>query len=157
MKKVVRFILKSISILALSFVAMVLGLFILLYSMHTVRPSVSQLEKACGVRFPSFTITDKEVNVGNCFNYEYTVTFRKSPGPEVWERIEYLCEHGKTIYDFETGESYNPWSRHGGNYVFSIENADDHGGYHFPPNVRWMTLRLSKDSDAMYIRYSLDD
>lgn len=157
MKKIVRFILKSISILAMSLVALVLGLFMLLYSMHTVRPSVSQLEKACGVRFPAFTIDNKEMGVGSSYNYEYTVTFRKSPGPEVWERIEYLCEHGNTIYVFETGESYNPWSRHGGNYVFSIENADDHGGYHFPPNVRWMTLRLSKDSDAMYIRYSLDD
>ena len=125
--------------------------------MHTVKPSVKQLEKACGVKFPAFTIEEKDVNVGSCYNYDYTVRFKKKPGAEVFDRIEYLCKNGEVIEEYVTVNIYNPWTGSNGNYSFSIYDSDYHAGYQFPFNVRWMSLMVSKESDLMYIRYSLDD
>ena len=79
------------------------------------------------------------------------------PGPEVFERIEYLCKYGDVIENPLTGEIENPWSGGNGYYTFNVHNLDDHAGYRLPFNVRWMSLRVRKDPDLMYIRYSLDD
>ena len=157
MKKVIKVAIKVVSGLIISFVALFVGLILLVNESHTVKPSVKQLEKACGVRFPSFSIIDKELSIGSCHNYEYTVRFKKGPGDDVFERIEYLCKYGDVIEDPLSGKIENPWYGGNGHYVFSIHNSDDHAGYQFPFNVRWMTVRVNRDSDLMYISYSLDD
>ena len=157
MKKLIKVLLKIISGIVIAFVVMIVGLCILNNAMHTVKPSVRQLEKACGVKYPAFSIVNKELSIGSCHNYEYTVKFKKMPGKEVFDRIEYLCKNGNVIEDPLTGKIENPWNGGNGHYVFSIQNSDNHAGYHFPFNVRWMTIRVGKDSDLMYISYSLDD
>lgn len=157
MKKFLSILLKTLSALLLAFVALVVGFFLLMNSIYNVKTSVRQLEKACGVRFPAFSIEDKEVSVGSCYNYDYTVKFKKMLGPEVFDRIEYLCKNGNVIEDYNTGEIHNPWSGSNGHYRFSIYDSDNHAGYQFPFNVRWMSLSVSKDSDLMEIQYSLDD
>jgi len=157
MKKLLSILLKTLSAVLLAIVALVVGFFLLMNSMHNVKPSVKQLEEACGVRFPAFSIEDKEVSVGSCYNYDYTVKFKKKPGPEVFDRIEYLCKNGNVIEDDITGIIHNPWSGSNGQYRFSIDDSDNHAGYRLPFNVRWMSLSLSKDLDLMQIHYSLDD
>lgn len=157
MKKLFKLLFKILSGIALAFVALIVGSLLLVNRMHTVKPSVRQLEKACGVRFPPFKVVNKELNIGSCHNNDYTVRFKKKPSSEVFDRIEYLCKNGNVIEDSLTGKIENPWNGGHGHYVFSIQDSDNHAGYHFPFNVRWMTIRVSKDSDLMYIRYSLDD
>lgn len=157
MKKAFSILLKIIMAILTVGVTLIIALMLIVHSAYTVKPSVRQLEKAAGVKFPAFTITEKDVNVGSCHNYDYTVQFKTMPGPEVFERIEYLCKYGNVIEDPLTGEIENPWSGENGYYTFNVHNLDDHAGYRLPFNVRWMSLRVRKDSDLMYIRYSLDD
>lgn len=150
MKKVLKFF-------TIGIVSFLLFIFlIIIFLTATPKPSVRSLEKECGVRFPSFSIVEKGTSVGSGSNYYYTVKFKKLPDETVFNRIGYLCKYGPKYEDQITGEIINPWTGNGTTFSFSLMDLDDHAGFKLPFMVRWMDIKLSKNSDLMYITYYAD-
>lgn len=159
MNKTLRIVFKVLGIGIAALAVIVIALIIIAVICVPPAPSASnsQLEKACGIAFPSYTIIDKDEQSGSHTNYYYTVRFDEPLDEEIIERIEYLCEYGQVLDDgLEQGGS-RPWKKRDGEYFFNLDSWFDRGQYELPRGCRCIDLDLSRDLSTMTIHFMMDE
>ncbi len=157
LKKAFKILLKIIASITIA----IIGLFLLLLLMmipHPPKPTVKELENACGVHFPPFQVISKERITGNRDNYTYKIQFKDGLDQKTIDQIEFLCNSGELIYNDVYGD-HNPWTKENGIYKFRIDGMfDDMSKSYFPPSgARWFYLTLNPKSNAMTLEYGMFD
>ena len=156
MKKGFKILLKTIALISI----VIIGFFLLLLLIvmpHPPKPTVKQLENACGVHFPPFRIISKELNTGNRDNYTYKIQFKDGLDQKTIDQIEALCDSGEFVYNDIHGDK-NPWTKQNGIYNFGIDAMFDISKSYIPPSgCRWFYLTLNPESSMMTLEYGMFD
>ena len=143
----------SIPIVIIGFIILCL----LMVMPHSPKPTVKQLERACGVHFPPFQIIEKEINTGNRDNYTYKIQFNDGLDQRTINQIDSLCKFGEILYNDLEGDK-NPWTKQKGIYKFSIDEMFDISeSYRLPSSCRWLYLTLDPKTSVMTLEYGMND
>ena len=149
MKTVLKYIVLGIVLLSITFLTFIFVGIHVYYG--DPKPSKHQLEKSCGVKFPSFSSTIDQTAIEG--HISYVVKFNGTLSQKVVEQINYLCQNGELLDDDFIG-LYNPWTLNDGCYTFYLDNVlYNSDTYTLPLSCRSIRIKVDKSLDGMHITY----